>query len=559
VGNSWALSIIEAGKKDVIRKQLRRFLWMVLLLLNGIVYTYHVGVFPRRDLSEAGARELQKPGAEKRLARWIDKKTYGMHQLVLSGSPYFRGLNAGELTQSLLQKQEVDLVDKLRGWVPSGIFIQGLILIAINWFDGIQNYFEPWATAEMYGVSQSAPKEFDYLADGFTRQIAYHGLHEVGQLMVDQKGDNIGCTVVATPYHGSWILGRNFDFEGGRVFDEDKILKWVFPDQGNAYVSVIWAGMVGAVTGVNERGLYISMNAAGTTDFQRLGTPSTLVLLKALQFSQNLDEAMAMIEKEQMFITDIFVLLDAPSGRMVRIEKSPLHTEVLPLTSPVIVTNHLVSERWQKDTVNLFRKNELTSMYRESRGRHLVAALDAERLTDPRLLETKILAILRDKGEEQGQTLTIANRRAIDPLIATHSVIYDAPEAVLYVGQGPSVAGRFTGFDLRASFQKREPVMVRFLDRDPSVSDVDYAAIHRSEAEVSQAADAIKHGHCDSGERHLENVAAIFQKHSDYLAVRGDLEACRGRSDEARKYWMAALKGAPAYLSEVRKLEEKIK
>ena len=63
------------------------------------------------------------------------------------------------------------------------------------------------------------------------------------------------------------IIGRNFDFEGGRIFDDEKILKWVFPSNGIPFVSVIWAGMVGAVTGVNASGVYISINAAGTVCF----------------------------------------------------------------------------------------------------------------------------------------------------------------------------------------------------------------------------------------------------------------------------------------------------
>ncbi len=75
----------------------------------------------------------------------------------------------------------------------------------------------------MYGISRSAPRKYDYLADPYTRQVAYHGLHEVGQMMVDQGfEEGMACTVIAVKRGRQWILGRNFDFEGGRIFDKEK-------------------------------------------------------------------------------------------------------------------------------------------------------------------------------------------------------------------------------------------------------------------------------------------------------------------------------------------------
>jgi len=544
--------------------------WLVCLLLlsvNWVVYSYHLGVYPRAlvkqeaDREETGVRAAHiKPSAE-----WIDKKTYGVHQLILSGPPFERGLLAGKLTQPLLLKEENELVSKMNGWVPNRVVLQGLILFSINWFDGIQKYLEPWATEEMFGVAQSAPHQYDYLADGFTRQVAYHGLHEVGQLLVDQKGDDMGCTVVATPYKSGqigkkgWILGRNFDFEGGRVFDEDKILKWVFPDQGNAYVSVIWAGMVGAVTAVNENGLYISINAAGTKDFKRLGTPSTLLLLKALQFSKNLDEALAVLRDGQMFITDIFVLMDATSGRVVRAEKSPLHTEVIELSSPVAVTNHLASKYWSQDAINAFRKNELTSAYRETRAVQLVSKLDQEKLKDPRILESRILSILRDKGEEGGRPLELANRRAIDPLIAAHSVIYNGVDRILYVSQGPSLSGAYSGFDLKASFRERKPVLLRYLPADPLVTPVVYSDIHTGEKQVALAEKEFLRHQCAEGFEILRQVTILYRENADYLQVLGDGHACKGNKSEARESWQKALARFPAYAKDTRALQEKLK
>ena len=536
----------------MMRKTLWLGFWAVLLLTNFVVCSYHAAVFPPPEINA-----VEIAGAEAQTAEWIDKKAYGMHQLVVSGTPYQRGFESGRLERDLLLREENELVGKLRGFFQNRFVLKGFTLLLMNWFQGIEKYFEPWMVNELYGVSKSAPHKFDDLADGLTRQVAYHGLHEVGQMMVDQKGEDVGCTVVATPYKGNWILGRNFDFEGGRIFDEEKIMKWVFPDEGNAFVSITWAGMVGVVTGVNSRGLYISLNAAGSRDFRRFGTPSTLVLLKALQFAHSLDEAVRIIQQETMFITDIFVLLDAETGRLVRIEKSPRASVVLELKSPAVVTNHLVSERWKDDSINLFRRDELTSAYREARGRQLIAALDQEKIENPIELENRIAGILRDKGGDPA--LNLGNRRSIDALIATHSIVYNAKDSVLFVSQGPSLAGAFTGFDLKHSFQSHKPILVeRRIERDPAVSDLAYVSIHQAEKQISLAETFSRKKDCAAAARILDSIEGPYRERSEYVTAKGNDEFCFGRTTTAKSFWTKALELKPAYAKEIANLKRKL-
>jgi hypothetical protein len=306
--------------------------------------------------------------------------------------------------------------------------------------------------------------------------------------------------VVATPWKESWILGRNFDFEGGRIFDREKILKWVFPEQGHAFVSVIWAGMVGAVTGVNDQGLYISLNAAGSSDYQRLGVPSTLVLLNVLQNAGTAQEAIEIIRRSQMFITDIFVLLDSRQHQLYRIEKSPAKVAVSPLQGPQVITNHLIDAIWEKDKTNTYRREKLTSMYRYDRGQQLLAELQAQKISDESKMQLEILKILRDKGQVGGQDLELGNRRAIDPLIAAHSVVFNAEREFLFVSQGPGVSGAFTGFDLQASFRQRRPVMVPGLPADPLISEQTFDKVRTSNVEISLAQSASRQGDCKLAE-----------------------------------------------------------
>src|SRR5690606_26755918 len=122
-----------------------------------------------------------------------------------------------------------------------------------------------------------------------------------------------------------------------------------------------------------------------------------------------------------------------------------------------------------------------TTEARLERGEYLVRKIQKGMTPEQTLAE--ILNILRDKGADRtGAPLALGNRRAIDALIATHSVIYDGTREILYVSQGPAVAGAFLGFDLKESFAYKEPRSVAGLARDARVSDADFAKLKETNA-----------------------------------------------------------------------------
>lgn len=527
--------------KSVLKK-----LTLVLLLLWTLALA----------LLHAGVMRKPRPQTDRAEAAWYDAKEMGLHHIVLQGSAFGRGLKFGQFTQSLLAKQEDELNDQLNSWFPYKWMRQLGVLGLIAWYHDIDHYLRPEYVEEMYGVSYFAPKKYDDLADGFTRQVAYHGLHEVGQMMVDQGFDGMGCTVAAIKRGGNWIIGRNFDFEGGRIFDKEKIVKWVFPERGNAFVSVIWAGMVGAVTGVNEKGVYISINAAGSQDFRRVGNPSTLVLLEALQEANNSEEALLIIEKSQMFITDIFVINDR-QGHMLVVEKSPQKTAHRVLTENSIIANHLLSPQFAQDPVNQNRKAELTTLARFERGQKLVQAVSP----GPDLDQTvaAVLGILRDKGiGPDGRPLHLGNRQAIDALIATHAVIYDGIRHWLYVSQGPALVGPFLGYDLKKSFSEKKPIYIGSLPYDPQVTDSQYSSVKENSIKIHKAQKLIDHQNCVEGLSLLDTVQGEGREQPLFYLALGDAKKCTKANDEARVAWEKALSLTPAYAREEREIKRRL-
>lgn len=526
---------------------------MIFLLLSTLaVATFHLGTMVKPNSLVTSTGPIR--------GEWIPKEKFGVNQIILQGSGFDRGRLAGQLTKGLLDAQEAELLHQVRRFIPTRLLLKAVILFGIQYFRGLEVFFEPWALQEIYGVSLSASSDFDDLADAYTRQIGYHGLHEVGQMMVGQRGDSMGCTVVAIPVGHSWVVGRNFDFEGGRIFDDEKIVKWTFPEASgeNAYVSIIWAGMVGAVTGINENGLYLSINAAGSSDYRRVGTPSTLVLTKVLQFAKSIDDAIEILRKEQMFITDIFAVVDARTGRAFRVEKSPTKTAVTELNSPAIITNHLMSPEFSGDEADKVRRAELTSVARFERGTELLTQLKGSKVASSKAAVAIALNILRDKNGVGDIPLALHNRKAIDALIATHSVLYDAQEEKLFVSNGPGVSGAFTGFDLKKSFRDRNPFVVNGLPPDSLVTPELFNSVHRAEQHLVAAIGHLNRKDCQAAGLEIEQAKALYDQTSHFEAIRGDWLQCGGKTSEAKQAWSAALKRSPAYASEVRELERKI-
>jgi hypothetical protein len=65
---------------------------------------------------------------------------------------------------------------------------------------------------------------------------------------------------------------------------------------------------------------------------------------------------------------------------------------------------------------------------------------------------TSAVGMLRDHQCAHGQACALGDRREIDALIATHGVVADPTDKVIWVSKGPHLSGEFVRFDLKATF-----------------------------------------------------------------------------------------------------------
>ncbi len=486
---------------------------------------------------------------------WFDKKEYGINHVFLKGSAFERGLAWGTLPGSRLYDHEKTLIDMYSTLIPSPWKRKILETSAMALFQGLDHGFEPWMKEEMWGVSQSASSEFNSLASPFARQLAHHGIFEVGQLFVDLAPLEGACTFVGYPLNGKWIVGRTFDFEGGRIFDEQKVVKWVYPESGLKYVSVIWTGMVGAVSGVNEKGLYVSLNVAGSRDMNLLGLPSTLLLSKVLQEATTLEEALKIFRDNPSMLTAIYMVLDSNTGRLYKVEKSAFRLDMSEVKDAGAVTNHLTADVFKDDDFNVSRRDNFTSTFRLKRANELLLELKKQNPKERGVVTKALLKILRDKGvSEAGTPLHLGNRRAIDALIASHGVLFDSAAQTLYVSEGPAMAGAFRAFDIAKSFSAGKPVELAGLPKDNLVSEEKFEEIKEKLAQLKGVFELIKEGNCQKASADLKAInsgatpASSFQ-HVEYEYAALQVAKCLNLPAEAKLHAQKGLDLVPPHLS----------
>jgi predicted choloylglycine hydrolase len=387
------------------------------------------------------------------------KNRYGLYELYVEGNAFERGLNGGLLTQELVKYQEEIFVKKLTEIIPSRRyrnFLQSLII----WFNSrLHEHVHDEFIEEIYGISQSASKEFDSYGPAFYRLLNYHAAHDIGHTM--QAYSLVGCSSFAVwdenSSDSSLLVGRNFDFFFGSEFAENKIIQFVKPDEGHNFAFITWGGMTGAVSGMNDKGLTVTINAGTPSIAKRSGTPVSLLAREILQFAANIDEAIEIAENRNTFVSESFFIASAVDRKAVIVEKTPDEQSVFKgNNSALLCTNHYQAEKHAHTEENLETIEKATG-YRFERMNQLVAA-------HPGMTANDAAKILRDQKGLNEETLGLGNEMAMNQLIAHHSVLFSPEKKIIWVSTAPNVMGAYVAYDLNNIFNnmsqlsKNEPV-----------------------------------------------------------------------------------------------------
>jgi hypothetical protein len=240
---------------------------------------------------------------------------------------------------------------------------------------------------------------------------------------------------------GHAFLARNFDFEAGDVFDRDKVVFLVREPGRIPFASVGWPGFVGVVSGMNREGVAMVVHGGRGSTPRAEGIPVVFSLREALATARSTEEAVKILASHEVMVSHIVIVTDA-SGDTAVVERAPgVPAFVRRSKTRLATTNHFEGPL-ADDPRNVEVRAKTSTLARRARGDALVAALPES----PTVAD--MVAMLRDRRAADGSELPLGDRRAIDALIATHGVVFDATARALWVSEWPHVLGRFVRFDI---------------------------------------------------------------------------------------------------------------
>ncbi|HMI08445.1 MAG TPA: C45 family peptidase [Flavobacterium sp.] len=383
------------------------------------------------------------------------KNKQNLWELYVEGDPLQIGLQTGALSDSLLKKQERVFFSKIKDLVPSESR-QKLLRNVLKYYNRklYLNVAEEYQT-EIYGISQYTSHDFDNIAPRYLRSLYLHGAHDIGHAMQDLA--LVGCSSFAAwgekSEDGNLILGRNFDFYAGDDFAKDKMVAFVKPDKGYAFMTVTWAGMIGAVSGMNKEGLTVTINAGKSKIPLIAKTPISIVTREILQYAKNLDEAIAIAKKRKVFVSESIMVGSANDKRAILIEVSPNNFgvyEVPNSNNQLLCSNHFQSEALKNDKRNLYQIENSHSKYRYDK---LIEDFDE----NPKINPTIAASILRDRSGLNDEKIGYGNEKALNQMLAHHGVIFKPEQRLVWVSANPYQMGEFVCYDLNTIFGSEHP------------------------------------------------------------------------------------------------------
>ncbi|MDP4212929.1 MAG: C45 family peptidase [Bacteroidota bacterium] len=439
-------------KRKWKRRARRVFGVFILLLLAGIIYILVVSKTSPPEIADRSSLNWQRtenaPGFYSLKNSWFRKSQSGLYELYVEGKPYERGVVNGKLTKELLQKQEEYFNDQIEKMIPSKFYLHFLKYF-VGWFNrDLAKYVIPEYKAEIYGVSASASDKYDYIGSNYQRILNYHAAHDIGHAL--QNLALVGCTSFGTwggkSADSNMIIGRNFDFYVGEHFSENKIVAFENPSEGHKFMSVTWGGFIGVVSGMNDKGLTVTINAAKSSIPTGSATPVSLVAREILQYAENIPEAIAIAHKRKMFVSESFLVGSAEDGKAVIIEKTPDSMAVYdPNKNYIICANHFQSNGLEDLKSNQVQIRESASEYRYQRLQEL---LDSTK----RNTVQRTVAILRDRDGMHNEDIGLGNEKAINQFIAHHSIVFEPKKRLVWVSTAPWQLGKYVCYDLNKVF-----------------------------------------------------------------------------------------------------------
>lgn len=492
---------------------------------------------------------------------WLKKNEFGLWEMYLSGNSFEMGYKNGILTDSLNRLQEEIFINSIKEMIPSNSYLFFLKSFVALFNRNLNKHIPSELLKEIYGVSLFASKDFDYIGNSYIRMLNYHAAHDIGHAL--QNMNLVACSAFEVKddktTDSTMIIGRNMDFSSGDDFAKNKIVVFCKPEEGYKFCYITWAGMIGVVSGMNDQGLVITLNAA-KSDIPTSGKmPVSLLARQVLQFSSNIDEAYQIIKNSEVFVSESFLIASAKDRETVVVEKSINEISIYKTnSSSLILTNHFQSKELKKSKLNIEAINDESSMYRLERMKELIDATEKHDIKS-------VAEILRNQKGLNNKNIGYGNERAVNQLIAHHSVVFKPEKLQIWVSNYPYQLSSYICYNLNDVFNKKTNPKTHFFDtlytikEDPFLYSKDYIYFNTYKKSTKIISKLMTISNMDSIPQSI--ILSYLKLNPNYYYpyfLIGKYYKKEGDLISAIKYYLIALSKEIPRLSERRSIEKNI-
>ncbi|MBX7080589.1 MAG: hypothetical protein K1X88_15435 [Nannocystaceae bacterium] len=474
-----------------------------------------------------------------------DGKLWLLH---LEGSPEQIGDARGQLTARLFEELDAHVQGRidarygawLEGWTAT-------MLTRWDYRDADRNLGDAYRR-ELGAMALAMPEAQGGRMSAYHRLFLYQSFDSLVSRLDDVLVEGAAFAVArkrngAEP--GNLLAGRSLWFDLDHGTEADRIVTVVRPDGRYPFVSIGWAGLIGVVTGINARGIFVALDPARTDEPLEDGMPGPLLVRRVLEEADTLEHAVEILRTASLRTSGIVMVADGVQRKAVVVELGARerddHRVVRGEGEPVVwATDHMLREAFEGDLQNDWVRRYTPSGYRYERlGELLAAAGDV----DP----GELAAILRDRRGTGGAELGLGNPNALENFAVAQAVVVDATAMVLWVGEGPSALGRFQAFDLSRLLGRPDAPAVALddLPPDPLFFSEEYRDWLEAIEAIAHARELLGRGYPDRALASAQVAHALAPDVGELHRLLGDIERELGHAEQAIAHYRRYLELVP--------------
>jgi hypothetical protein len=238
----------------------------------------------------------------------------GLPVVHLSGTPYEIGYQHG----TLLRQQVRDHYQQLYGYMQSLPKFRFCRRFQVNF---ILNWF--WDDLEPY-VPKEFLEEMRGLADGSGVPLAdIYRAHAIPD--IHSTACSVGAFWGAATADGRMVGFRNLDWNRRMGVHNHGCVFVISPEGRHSFANIGFVGFIGALSGMNDRGIFIGQIGSSSADESYDGTSFTWLLRQILERAGNVDEAARIVRDSRRTKGINYVIGSSIEKRAVAMETTAHH------------------------------------------------------------------------------------------------------------------------------------------------------------------------------------------------------------------------------------------